>query len=165
MPRPRWTPRRGGRFARGRSPPAWARDRPFSSRAEGHHYPERRTIRVRAGMNLKTQTEARSVSGAAKGGASAIRDCSIERGPGVEGARKQPNRTIAGAQKQARSTVKDAPREARRQLVQARIAAAKARSRTQTKASGLSGKAVGAAGGGGGASAGSLLPQSGRRRG
>jgi osmotically-inducible protein OsmY len=114
-------------------------------------------------MNLKTQTTTRTVSGAAKGGASAIRDWAVNR-PSVEDARKQANRTLADAQKQARNSVKDARKQARRQVIQARIAAARARSGTQAKASGLSAKAVGAAGAAGLAAGYFLDPDSGRRR-
>jgi osmotically-inducible protein OsmY len=115
-------------------------------------------------MNLKTQTTTRTVSGAAKGGASAIRDWAITRRPTVEDVRKQANKTLTVAQKQARSTVKDARKEARRQVIQARIAAARARSETRSKASGLSAKAVGAAGAAGLAAGYFLDPDSGRRR-
>jgi osmotically-inducible protein OsmY len=115
-------------------------------------------------MNLKTQTTTRTVSGAAKGGASAIRDWAITRRPTVEDVRKQANKTLTVAQKQARSTVNDARREARRQVIQARIAAARARSGTRSKASGLSAKAVGAAGAAGLAAGYFLDPDSGRRR-
>jgi osmotically-inducible protein OsmY len=114
-------------------------------------------------MNLKTQTTTRTVSGATKGGASAIRAWA-DRRPAVEDARKQANRTLAGAQKQARSTLKDARKQARRQLIQARITAERARSRTQAKASGVSAKAVGAAGAVGLAAGYFLDPESGRRR-
>src|SRR3954451_401669 len=114
-------------------------------------------------MNLKTQTTTRPVSGAAKGGASAIRDWAVSR-PAVEDARKQAKGTLAVAQKQARSTVKDARKQARRQMIQARIAAARARSGTQAKASGVSSKAVGAAGAAGLAAGYFLDPDSGRRR-
>jgi osmotically-inducible protein OsmY len=115
-------------------------------------------------MNLKTETTTRTVSGAAKGGASAIRDWAITRRPAVEDVRKQANKTLSVAQKQARSTVKDARKQARRQLIQARIAAARARSGTRARASGLSAKAVGAAGAAGLAAGYFLDPESGRRR-
>jgi osmotically-inducible protein OsmY len=114
-------------------------------------------------MNLKTQTTTRTVSGATKGGASAIRAWA-ERRPAVEDARKQANRTLAGAQKQARSTVKEARKQARRQLIQARIAAARARSGSRARASGLSAKAVGAAGAAGLAAGYFLDPDAGKRR-
>jgi osmotically-inducible protein OsmY len=111
---------------------------------------------------VKTPVTARTLSGAAKGGASAIRD-RIDRGS-VQDARRQANQTLSQAQKQARSTVKDARKQARRQLVQARLAAARARTGTRAKASGLSAKAVGAAGAAGLAAGYFLDPDSGRRR-
>src|SRR4051794_23714280 len=115
-------------------------------------------------MNLKTQTTTSTVSGAAKGGASAIRAWAVDRRPAVEDARKQANRTLAGAQKQARSTVKEARKQVRRQTIQARIAAARARSGTRARASGLSAKAVGAAGAAGLAAGYFLDPDAGKRR-
>jgi osmotically-inducible protein OsmY len=115
-------------------------------------------------MNVKTRTTAKTTSGAAKGGASAIRTWVESRGPNVDDARKNANRALSDAQKQARSTVKDARKQARRQLVQARIAAARARSGSRAKAAGVSAKAVGAAGAVGLAAGYFLDPDSGRRR-
>jgi osmotically-inducible protein OsmY len=83
---------------------------------------------------------------------------------GADDAQKQANKTISEAQKQARSTIRDARREARRQLVRARVAAAKARAGTRSRASGVSSKAVGAAGAVGLAAGYFLDPDSGKRR-
>ena len=83
---------------------------------------------------------------------------------GADDAQKQANKTISEAQKQARSTVRDARREARRQLVRARVASAKARAGTRSRASGVSSKAVGAAGAVGLAAGYFLDPDSGKRR-
>src|SRR5215213_7834273 len=93
----------------------------------------------------------------------------------ASGARKQAKETIGeaqkqakAAQKQARTTVSDARKQARRQLVRTRIAVARARAgaqtKAQTKASGLSTKAVGAAGAVGLAAGYFLDPDSGKRR-
>jgi osmotically-inducible protein OsmY len=68
------------------------------------------------------------------------------------------------AQRQARETLRETRKQAGRQVTRARIAAAKARVQTRTKASGASTKAVGAAGAAGLAAGYFLDPQSGRRR-
>jgi len=93
----------------------------------------------------------------------------------AEDARKQAKEAIVEAQKQVRTaqkqaqrTVREARKQARRQLVRTRIAAARARAGAQTKAqskaSGLSAKAVGAAGAAGLAAGYFLDPDSGKRR-
>ena len=97
-------------------------------------------------MNAKTRATTKTASGAAKGGASAIRDWIAENGPATRDTRKLANRTMAEAQKQARDTVRDARKQARRRVMRARITAARARAGARTKASGASAKAVGAAG-------------------
>src|SRR3954447_5414650 len=114
-------------------------------------------------MKVKTRATAKTVSGAARGGASAIRDW-IDSGSAVEDARKQASTTLTEAQRQARKTAREARSEARRRVVRARIAAAKARTGAQTKASGVSSKAVGAAGAVGLAAGYFLDPDSGKRR-
>src|SRR4051794_41935515 len=93
-------------------------------------------------MNLKTRATPKTVTGAAKEGASALGDAS----------------------QQARDVVRDARRQARRQVVRARIAAAKARAGGRTKASGISAKAVGAAGAAGLVAGLFLDPPTGERR-
>src|SRR3954471_13027221 len=93
-------------------------------------------------MNLKTRATAKTVTGAAKGGAS----------------------TLGDAPQQARDAARDARRKARRQVTRARIAAARARAGARSKASGVSSKAVGAAGAAGLAAGYFLDPDSGRRR-
>src|SRR4051794_18603429 len=93
-------------------------------------------------MNLKTRATPKTVTGAAKEGASALGDAS----------------------QQARDVVRDARRQARRQVVRARIAAAKARAGGRTKASGISSKAVGAAGAAGLVAGYFLDPDTGKRR-
>jgi osmotically-inducible protein OsmY len=82
----------------------------------------------------------------------------------VEDARRQARDTLHEAQKQARKTARDARREARRQVVRTRVAAAKARAGTRSRASGVSSKAVGAAGAVGLAAGYFLDPDSGKRR-
>jgi len=93
-------------------------------------------------MNLKTRATAKTVTGAAKGGAS----------------------TLGDAPQQARDAARDARRKARRQVTRARIAAARARAGSRAKASGISSKAVGAAGAAGLAAGYFLDPDSGKRR-
>jgi osmotically-inducible protein OsmY len=82
----------------------------------------------------------------------------------VEDARRQARDTLHEAQKQARKTARDARREARRQMFRARVAAAKTRAGTRSRASGVSSKAVGAAGAVGLAAGYFLDPDSGKRR-
>ncbi len=115
-------------------------------------------------MKVKTRATAKTASGAAKGGASAIRDWIADSGSTAQEARKQANKTVADARKHAQIAIRDARKQARRQAIQARIAAAQARTRTRTKASGVSAKAVGAAGAVGLAAGYFLDPESGRRR-
>jgi osmotically-inducible protein OsmY len=93
-------------------------------------------------MKLKTRATAKTVTGAAKGGAA----------------------TLGDAQQQAADAVKEARRQARRQVTRARIAAARARAGGRAKASGISTKAVGAAGAVGLAAGYFLDPDSGKRR-
>jgi osmotically-inducible protein OsmY len=93
-------------------------------------------------MNLKTRATPKTVTGAAKEGASALGDAS----------------------QQARDVVRDARTQARRQVVRARIAAAKARAGGRAKASGISSKAVGAAGAAGLVAGYFLDPDTGKRR-
>jgi osmotically-inducible protein OsmY len=97
-------------------------------------------------MNLKTRATAKTVTGAAKGGASALGD----------------------AQEQALDAVRDARKQARRQVTRARIAAARARAggraKARAKTSGVSSKAIGAAGAAGLAAGYFLDPDSGKRR-
>jgi hypothetical protein len=64
----------------------------------------------------------------------------------------------------ARSAIGDARKRARRRVIRARIAAAKARAGTRSKASATSTKAVGAAGAAGLAAGYFLDPESGKRR-
>jgi osmotically-inducible protein OsmY len=93
-------------------------------------------------MNLKTRATAKTVTGAAKGGASALGD----------------------TPQQALDAVRDARKKARRQVTRTRIAAARARAGGRAKASGVSSKAVGAAGAAGLAAGYFLDPDSGKRR-
>jgi len=93
-------------------------------------------------MNLKTRATAKTVTGAAKGGASAVGDAS----------------------EQAAQAVRDARNKARREVTKARIAAARARAGSKAKTSGISSKAVGAAGAAGMAAGYFLDPDSGKRR-
>jgi len=93
-------------------------------------------------MNLKTRATARTVTGAAKGGAAALGD----------------------APEQAAQAVREARKKARREVTRARITAARARAGSRAKASGISSKAVGAAGAAGLAAGYFLDPDSGRRR-
>src|SRR5215203_4690220 len=90
-------------------------------------------------MKVKTRETAKTVSGAAKDGASRAQD-----------------------------TLKDARKQARRQLIRARVATARARAGTRAKvsakASSASTKAVGAAGAAGLAAGYFLDPDSGKRR-
>jgi osmotically-inducible protein OsmY len=115
-------------------------------------------------MKLKTQATANTVSGATKGGASAIRDWIDRSRPNAKDARKQASSTANEAQRQARRTIREARKQTRRRLTRARVAAARARAGTRAKASGASTKAVGAAGAVGLAAGYFLDPDSGRRR-
>jgi len=108
-------------------------------------------------MKVMTRAKAKTVSGTAGGGTSAIRNWIEGGGSTVKGTQKR-------ARKQARETVREARKEARRQVTRARIAAAKARAQGRTKASGISSKAVGAAGAAGLAAGYFLDPDSGKRR-
>ena len=71
---------------------------------------------------------------------------------------------VKDARKQASATAKAARRQANRQLVRARIAAARARAGGRARAAGASKKAVGIAGAAGLAAGYFLDPESGRRR-
>jgi osmotically-inducible protein OsmY len=93
-------------------------------------------------MNLNTRATAKTVTGAAKGGATALGD----------------------APQQALEAVRDARKKARRQVTRTRIAAARARAGGKAKASNVSSKAVGVAGAAGLAAGYFLDPDSGRRR-
>ena len=93
-------------------------------------------------MNLKTRATAKTVTGAAKGGAAALGD----------------------APQQALDVVRDARKKASRQVTRARIAAARTRAGSRAKASNVSSKAVGVAGAAGLAAGYFLDPDSGRRR-
>jgi gas vesicle protein len=108
-------------------------------------------------MKVMTRPKAKTVSGTAKGSASAIRNWIDGGGSTVKGAQKQ-------ARRQARETIRDARKQARRRATRARIAAAKARAGGRAKASGASSKAVGAAGAVGLAAGYFLDPDSGKRR-
>jgi osmotically-inducible protein OsmY len=114
-------------------------------------------------VKVKTQVTAKTLSGAVKGGASAIRD-RIDQGSSTRDARRQANQTLSQAQRQARNTAKEARKQAKRQLFQARLAAARARSGTRAKASSVSAKAVGAAGAAGLVAGYFLDPDAGTRR-
>jgi osmotically-inducible protein OsmY len=93
-------------------------------------------------MKLKTRATAKTVTGAARGGAS----------------------TLGDASEQAVDAVREARKQARRRVTKARIAAARARAGGRAKASGVSSKAVGVAGAAGLAAGYFLDPDSGRRR-
>lgn len=93
-------------------------------------------------MKPKTRATAKSVTGAAKGGASALGD----------------------TPQQALDTIRDTRKKARRQVTRARIAAARTRAGNRAKASGISSKAVGAAGAAGLAAGYFLDPDSGKQR-
>jgi osmotically-inducible protein OsmY len=82
----------------------------------------------------------------------------------VTSAVKDSASAFGDAQSQAREVIDDARRKARRQVIRARIAAARARAGGRAKASGVSSKAVGAAGAAGLAAGYFLDPESGRRR-
>jgi osmotically-inducible protein OsmY len=114
-------------------------------------------------MKVTTRAKDKFVSGAAKGGQSAIRDW-IEGGPTVKDTQKQARETIKDTERQARETLKDARKEARRRLIRARIAAARVRAGARTTSPGLSAKAVGAAAAAGLALGFFLDPNSGKRR-
>lgn len=122
-------------------------------------------------MNVMTRAKAKTGSGTAKGGASAIRNWIEGGGSTAKGAQRraqqQAHETIRDAAEQlrdARKQAKEARKQARRQIMRARIAAAKARARGRAKASGVSSKAIGAAGAAGLAAGYFLDPDSGRRR-
>jgi osmotically-inducible protein OsmY len=93
-------------------------------------------------MKLKTRATAKTVTGAAQEGASALGD----------------------APQQAVDAVRDARKKARRQVTRARIAAARTRASGRAKTSGVSSKAIGAAGAAGLAAGYFLDPDSGKRR-
>jgi hypothetical protein len=93
-------------------------------------------------MKLTNRVKAKSATGPAKGGTAMIR------------------RLVGGSETRIRA----ARKEARRQMVRARIAAARARAGGRTRAAGASKKAVGAAGAVGLAAGYFLDPASGRRR-
>ncbi len=112
-------------------------------------------------MKATTKANAKTVSGAAKGGASAIRRL-VDRSTNDPG--KQAKSTVREAQKQASTAIKDARRQARKQATRARIAAARARAGARGKTDGTSKKAVGAAGAAGLAAGYFLDPDSGKRR-
>jgi osmotically-inducible protein OsmY len=115
-------------------------------------------------MNATMKARAKSVSGAAKGGASAIRRLIDGRGATPKDAGSQAKSTFKGAQKGATSAIKDARRQVRKQATRARITAARARAGTRAKSEGASKKAVGAAGAAGLAAGYFLDPDSGKRR-
>jgi osmotically-inducible protein OsmY len=85
-------------------------------------------------------------------------------GSTVKDTQKQARETFRETQKQARETLREARKQARRQVVRARIVAERTRAQTKTKASGISGKAVGVAGAAGLAAGYFLDPEAGRRR-
>jgi osmotically-inducible protein OsmY len=115
-------------------------------------------------MKVMTRPKSKTVSDAAKGPASAIRELIDGSGSTVKDTQRQAQKQARQAQRQAQETLKDARKQARRQVTRARIAAAKARAQTRTKASGVSSKAIGAAGAAGLAAGYFLDPDSGRRR-
>ena len=114
-------------------------------------------------MKSMTRAKAKTVSGAAQGGASIVRRLTGG-GDTMKDAQKQASSSVKGARTQATSTMKTARKEARRQLVRARIAGARARAAGRSRASGASKKAVGAAGAVGLAAGYFLDPESGKRR-
>jgi osmotically-inducible protein OsmY len=114
-------------------------------------------------MNATTRAKAKTVSGAAKSGAAAIRQL-VAGSASVADARRQANATANDARKQAYSTIREARKQAGRQLVRARIAAARARAGSRARAAGASKKAVGAAGAAGLAAGYFLDPDAGKRR-
>jgi osmotically-inducible protein OsmY len=115
-------------------------------------------------MKAFTPTREKTVSGAGKSGASAIRELIGGREYILEDARKQAAAMVSEAQKQARGTISEARKQARRQMIKARIAAAQARARTRSKGSGPSLKAIGVASAAGLAAGYFLDPESGKRR-
>jgi osmotically-inducible protein OsmY len=115
-------------------------------------------------MNAIFRARAKTASGAAKGGESAIRRLIDGRGASPKDAGKQAKSTVRDAQRQATSAIRDARRKARKQAMRARIAAARARAGTRTRTEGPSKKAVGAAGAAGLAAGYFLDPDSGKRR-
>jgi osmotically-inducible protein OsmY len=93
-------------------------------------------------MNLKTRATAKSVTGAAKGGAAALGD----------------------APEQALDVIRQTRKKAQRRVTRTRIAAARARASGRAKASNVSSKAVGVAGAAGLIAGYFLDPDSGKRR-
>jgi osmotically-inducible protein OsmY len=93
-------------------------------------------------MKLKDRATAKTVTGAAREGASALGD----------------------APQQALDAIRDTRKRARRQVTRARIATARARAGGKAKASSVSSKAVGVAGAAGLAAGYFLDPESGKRR-
>jgi osmotically-inducible protein OsmY len=104
-------------------------------------------------MKVMTRTRAKTVSGAAKGGASAIRDR-------IGGAPL----SVGDVQDQASKTMREARKQARHRLIRAWVAAARARAGAQARTSKASAKAVGVAGAAGLAAGYFLDPDSGKRR-
>ena len=74
-------------------------------------------------MNAIFRARAKTASGAAKGGESAIRRMIDGRGASPKYAGKQAKSTVRDAQRQATSAIRDARRKARKQAMRARIAA------------------------------------------
>jgi BON domain len=101
-------------------------------------------------MKLMTKETAKTVSGAAKGG--------------IKDARKQASSAMKDAQKQASAAMKDAQKQARKQVVRARIAAARTRVGAPSRTDAGAKKAIGAAGAAGLAAGYFLDPDSGKRR-
>ena len=85
-------------------------------------------------------------------------------GSTVKDTQKQAREAFRDTQNQARETLRGARKQARRQVVRARVAVARTRAQTKTKASGVSSKAIGAAGAAGLAAGYFLDPEAGRRR-
>ena len=115
-------------------------------------------------MNATMKARAKTVSGAAKGGASAIRRLIDGRGATPKDAGSQAKSTFKDARKQTTSAIKEARRQVRKQATRARITAARVRAGTRAKSEGPSKKAVGAAGAAGLAAGYFLDPDSGKRR-
>jgi osmotically-inducible protein OsmY len=121
-------------------------------------------------MKVINRFKDKTASAAAKDGASTVRDWIESSGStardareqavsAVRAARKQAASAAKDARKQAASAAKDARKQSRRQMMRARIAAARGRS-----GDGGSKKGVAAAGAAGVAGAFFLDPESGRRR-
>jgi osmotically-inducible protein OsmY len=115
-------------------------------------------------MNAMIRARAKTLSGAAKDGASAIRRLIGGRGSTTTDPGDQAKSTFKDAQKQATSAIKDARRQARKQATRARITAARVRAGRRARSEGASKKAVGAAGAAGLAAGYFLDPDSGKRR-